>query len=162
MLLEETVISATVQQYCTFRVDHLLIGVEVWRVQEVIRDQPTTLVPLAPAEVRGLINLRGQIVTTIDVRHWMRLGPRDEGGQAMNAVLRLDGEAVSLLVDEAGEVVSPSRDAFEPLPPTASERVRRLFSGTFKLPDRLLLVLDTSAISSINAHQRNAALRRPA
>lgn len=162
MSLEEAVISADVQQYCTFRVDHLLIGVEVWRVQEVIRHQPMTLVPLAPPEVRGLINLRGQIVTTIDVRHWLRLEPREDGAQAMNAVLRLDDEAVSLLVDEAGEVVSPARDSFEPLPPTASERIRRLFSGTYKLPEHLLLVLDTSAISTITSTQRDAAARRPA
>lgn len=149
------------QQYCTFRVDHLLIGVEVWRVQEVIRHQTMTRVPLALPEVRGLINLRGQIVTTIDMRRWLQLTPYGEGVEPMNAVLRLDEEAVSLLVDEAGEVVTPARDAFEPVPPTASDRIRALFSGTYKLPDSLLLVLEPRAISQLAAG-RGDGLRRSA
>lgn len=150
------------QQYCTFRVDHLLIGIEVWRVQEVIRHQPMTSVPLAAPEVRGLINLRGQIVTTIDVRHWLRLPPREDGRTPMNAVLRLDDEAVSLLVDEAGDVVTPSAEDFEPVPPTASERIRSLFSGTYKLPENLLLVLDTRAIATIAATATPVGSRRSA
>lgn len=149
------------QQYCTFHVDHLLIGVEVWRVQEVIRHQAMTPVPLGVPEVRGLINLRGQIVTTIDVRRWLRLAPNADGVQPMNAVLRLDDEAVSLLVDEAGEVVTPARDAFEPVPPTVSEHIRTLFSGTYKLPHALMLVLDTEAISHIG-NTRLDGLRRSA
>jgi purine-binding chemotaxis protein CheW len=158
---EASTVGPNGQQYCTFRVDHLLIGVEVWRVQEVIRHQPMTLVPLGAPEVRGLINLRGQIVTTIDVRRWLHLRPAPEDSTPMNAVLRLDDEAVSLLVDEAGEVVTPAKEAFEPVPPTVSERIRSLFSGTYKLPNSLLLVLDTDAIATIG-HERFEGLRRSA
>lgn len=161
-LEESSVLDEGNQKYCTFRVDHLLIGVEVWRVQEVIRRQAMTLVPLGAPEVRGLINLRGQIVTAIDVRHWLRLEPRSDGEESMNAVLRLDDEAVSLLVDEAGEVVAPAPHSFEPVPPTASERIRGLFSGTYKLPDSLLLVLDPAAIDTIASVSREPALRRSA
>lgn len=148
--------------FCTFHVDHLLIGIEVWRVQEVVRYQPMTPVPRGPGEVRGLINLRGQIVTAIDVRRWLDLPPREEEEEPMNAVVRLGDEAISLLVDRAGEVVAPPRDAFEPVPPTASERIRSLFVGTYKLPERLLLVLDPTEIGAIGTTQRDAALRRPA
>ncbi len=138
-------------QYCTFKVDHLLIGIEVWRVQEVIRHQPMTHVPLAPKEVRGLINLRGQIVTAIDVRQWLRLPERSDGGtSSMNVVLRLDDEAISLLVDEAGEVVEPAADTHEGVPSTASEQIRTMFSGTFKLDGALLLVLDTESVTRIS------------
>ncbi|HVC25812.1 MAG TPA: chemotaxis protein CheW [Acidimicrobiales bacterium] len=137
-------------QYCTFKVDHLLIGIEVWRVQEVIRHQPMTHVPLAPKEVRGLINLRGQIVTAIDVRQWLGLPGRSDGASSMNVVLRLNDEAISLLVDEAGEVVEPAADTHEGVPSTASGQIRTMFSGTYKLDGALLLVLDTESVTRIS------------
>ena len=136
-------------QYCTFKVDHLLIGIEVWRVQEVIRHQPMTYVPLAPREVRGLINLRGQIVTAIDVRLWLGLDRQDPATPSMNAVIRLADEVVSLLVDEAGEVVEPSPETYEPVPSTTPRQIRNLCSGTYKLEDSLLLVLETDSVSRI-------------
>lgn len=141
----------TAAQYCTFKVDHLLVGIEVWRVQEVIRHQPMTHVPLAPKEVRGLINLRGQIVTAIDVRQWLGLPLRSGGPDSMNVVLRLDDEPISLLVDEAGEVVEPAADTYEGVPSTASEQIRSMFSGTYKLDGSLLLVLDTERVARIGA-----------
>ncbi len=147
-------------QYCTFKVDHLLIGIEVWRVQEVIRDQPMTFVPLAPREVRGLINLRGQIVTAIDVRHWLALPSLPDAGALMNAVIRLDDEVVSLLVDEAGEVVEPVPESYEPVPSTASRQVRSMCSGTYKLEDALLLVLDIDSVGRLAADPGSPAARR--
>jgi len=143
-------------QYCTFKVDHLLIGIEVWRVQEVIRHQPMTPVPLAAKEVRGLINLRGQIVTAIDMRIWLGLAPRTDGVLPMNAVMRLHDEAVSLLVDEAGEVVEPPLSTYEPVPSTASDQIRALFSGTYKLDDALLLVLDTESVTRITGDHNSS------
>lgn len=148
--------------FCTFHVDHLLVGIEVGRVQEVVRHQPMTPVPRGPSEVQGLINLRGQIVTAIDMRRWLDMPPRDPGAEPMNAVVRLGEEAISLLVDRAGEVVTPPADAFEPVPPTASERIRSLFVGTYKLPERLLLVLDPSEIGAIGTVARDATMRRSA
>lgn len=134
-------------QYCTFRLDDLLLGIEVRRVQEVIRPQPMTGVPMAPPEVQGLINLRGQIVTAVDLRHRLGMAPRGGDGPRMNAVIRLDDEAVSLLVDEAGDVVEPDVATLEPVPPTVSPRIRALVSGAYKLPDALLLVLDPEMIA---------------
>src|SRR4051812_36691478 len=106
-------------QFCTFYLDGLLFGVEVERVQEVIRYQEMTPVPLAPAVVRGLINLRGQIVTAIDLRRRLEL-PEREGRQKLpiNVVIRAGEEPISLLVDEIGEVVEEAENALEPAPPT--------------------------------------------
>lgn len=132
-------------QYCTFRLGHLAIGVDVCRVQEVLRHDRMTKVPLARADVRGLINLRGQIVTAIDMR--AQLGLSVEGEPSTNVVIRTGEDAYSLLVDEVGDVVSPSLDDHEPVPVAVPDRVREVVSGCFKLDGRLLLVLDTDRVA---------------
>jgi purine-binding chemotaxis protein CheW len=133
-------------QFCSFRVAELLVGIDVQLVQEVIRAQEMRTVPLAPSEVKGLINLRGQIVTAIDLRQMLGLPPRaEEDGPSMNVVVRYDDEAVSILVDEAGDVVELTGADFEPVPPTVATRLQRLASGAFKLDGSLVLVLDVEA-----------------
>lgn len=131
------------RQYCTFTLDGLYFGVEVHKVQEVIRHQVMTPVPLAPDVIGGLINLRGQIVTAVDLRRRLKLRPRPEGQLPMNVVMRTDDEAVSLLVDEIGEVVDVDDATFEAPPETLDGVARELITGAYKLAGRLLLVLDT-------------------
>lgn len=131
------------RQYATFLVDGLFFGVEVLQVQEVLRYQQMTRVPLAPGVVEGLINLRGQIVTALDMRRRLRLPPRPEGKAPMNAVVRTAGGAVSLLVDEIGDVVEVDAGAFEQPPDNVDPSARELLRGVYKLKDRLLLILDT-------------------
>ena len=141
--------SATgVRQYCTFWVDDLYLGVDVREVQEVIRYQEMTPVPLAPPVVRGLINLRGQIVTALDLRRRLDLAPR-ETGEPMNVVIRAGDEVVSLLVDDIGDVVEADAAAREDIPPTVRGVARDLLLATYKLPDRLLLVLDTAGAARV-------------
>jgi len=135
--------SRTSKQFCTFFLNGLYFGVDVLQVQEVLRYQPMTQVPLAPATVRGLINLRGQIVTALDLRHRLELPERAAGSQPMNVVVRSDDGAVSLLVDEIGDVVEINDDIFEHPPETLRGVARELICGVYKLKDRLLLVLDT-------------------
>lgn len=137
------------RQLCTFHVDDLYLGVDVMEVQEVIRYQEMTAVPLAPEVVRGLINLRGQIVTALDLRRMLELGPLTEGELPTNVVIR-DGadEAVSLLVDQIGDVVDTNPDDFEPVPPTLTGPARDLVLGAYKLPHTLLLVLDTQRVQN--------------
>jgi purine-binding chemotaxis protein CheW len=130
-------------RYCTFWVDDLFLGIEVLKVQEVIRAQPMTRVPLAPGVIAGLINLRGQIVTAIDLRARLELPPRTAGLVATNVVLQTDDGAVSLLVDEIGDVVEVPETAFERTPSTVVGITRDLIPGAFKIQDQLLLVLDT-------------------
>ncbi|MGN6242769.1 MAG: chemotaxis protein CheW [Motilibacteraceae bacterium] len=135
-------------QYCTFWVDDLYFGVDVMEVQEVIRYQEMTEVPLAPAVVRGLINLRGQIVTAIDLRRRLGLPARDD--LPMNVVVRSGEEPVSLLVDEIGDVVETDPADREDVPPTLRGPARELLAATYKLPGRLLLVLDTARAVAVD------------
>ncbi|MBX7078327.1 MAG: chemotaxis protein CheW [Nannocystaceae bacterium] len=133
------------RQLCTFSLGELLFGVAVTHVQEVIRYQEMTSVPLAPALIRGLINLRGQIVTALDMR--ARLGlPAREGELPMNVVLRTTDGVVSLLVDEIGDVVQADESAFERVPETTDGILREIVSGVYKLDRRLLLLLDVERV----------------
>jgi purine-binding chemotaxis protein CheW len=133
-------------QFTTFTVDGLTFGIEVDRVQEVLRYQVMTRVPLAPAVVSGLINLRGQIVTAIDLRLRLALRPRPPGQLPMNVVLRLDDGPVSLLVDAIGDVLTVTRDAACPLPETLRHLGRELIKEIFKLNDHLLLILNVENV----------------
>ena len=134
---------ASRKQFSTFFVDGLFFGVEVGKVQEVIRFQEMTQVPLAPAAVGGLINLRGHIVTAVDLRRRLSLRERNPGELPMNVVVRSDDGAVSLLVDEIGDVLEVEDTQFEALPDTLRGHARELILGVYKLQDRLLHVLDT-------------------
>lgn len=131
-----------VKQFCTFWLGELLFGVEVRRVQEVIRYQAMTRVPLAPHSVRGLINLRGQIVTAIDLRRQLDLADRPAEMLPMNVVVDLEDGPISLLVDKIGDVLEVSESTFERPPEMLHGPARELIVGAHKLADRLLLVLD--------------------
>jgi purine-binding chemotaxis protein CheW len=131
------------RQFCTFSLGDLFFGIEVLKVQEVIRAQAMTRVPLAPRAIRGLINLRGQIVTAIDLRERLGLPALADGQDSMNVVVRTDEGAVSLLVDEIGDVLEADAAAYEDPPATLAAQSRELIRGVYKLPERLLLVLDT-------------------
>ena len=98
------------KQYCTFMLDQLFFGVEVLNVQEVFRYQEMTAVPLAAPAVRGLINLRGQIITAIDLRQRLQMAPLPEDKLPMNVVVRTQEGVVSLLVDEIGDVLEVTAD----------------------------------------------------
>jgi purine-binding chemotaxis protein CheW len=130
-------------QFCTFYLDKLLFGVELKGVQEVIRSLDMTQVPLAPKVVSGLINLRGQIVTAVDLRRRLELEPRAPDLLAMHVVVRSTDGAVSFLVDEIGDVVEVNDTTFELPPETLRGAVRTMITGVHKLNDRLMLVLDT-------------------
>jgi purine-binding chemotaxis protein CheW len=130
------------RQLCTFLLDGLLFGIPVLRVQEVIRFQEMTPVPLSPSVVSGLINLRGQIVTAIDLRRRLDLPPRPAGELPMNVVIQTPEGATSLLVDEIGDVIEAPDEALEAPPETMPASVRGLVRGVHKLRSRLLLLLD--------------------
>ena len=130
------------QQYSTFFLDGLYLGVEVLKVQELIRYQEMTRVPLAPRVIHGLINLRGQIVTAIDLRRRFDMPDRPGDRTPMNVVIRTDDGAVSLLVDEIGDVVEVNGEQFERAPETIKGRATDLVTGVYKMQERLLLILD--------------------
>ncbi|MEO7998706.1 MAG: chemotaxis protein CheW [Gemmatimonadaceae bacterium] len=132
------------RQYCTFTLNGLLFGIDVSTVQEVIRFQEMTEVPLAHRVVKGLINLRGQIVTALDLRRRLDLPERAADEQPMNIVVRMEDGAVSFLVDDIGDVVEVDGSLFERPPETLRGTARSLILGAHKLDKRLLLVLDTT------------------
>lgn len=134
--------------YCTFRVGHLLFGVEVRHVQEVLRHQRTSPVPLAPGMVHGLMNLRGQIVTALDLRKRLELQTGHSDRLPMNVVLRSADGPVSLLVDEIGDVIEVEVRQYESTPDTLPDRIRTCVQGVYKLAGQLLLVLDTGSLDT--------------
>jgi purine-binding chemotaxis protein CheW len=136
---------------CTFRVATLEFGVEVMKVQEVLRAQAMTVVPLAPDAVSGLVNLRGQIVTAIDMRRRLGLADRDPGEAAMNVIVRTEDGAVSLLVDDIGDVIEADPEATEPVPATVAPALRALITGVQRTAHSLLLVLDPEAAADLSA-----------
>jgi len=130
------------RQFCTFFVDGHYFGLDVLKVQEIIRYQEMTRVPLAPSVVRGLINLRGQIVTAIDLRRRLDFDDRPADQQPVNVIVQTDDGAVSLLVDEIGDVLEVPEALFERPPDTLQTRARELILGAYKLSERLMLLLD--------------------
>jgi purine-binding chemotaxis protein CheW len=134
---------AQTQQFCTFYLDKLLFGVQLEKVQEVIRYLEITQIPLAPRVVSGLMNLRGQIVTGVDLRRRLDLADRPEGTSPMNVVIRTSDGAVSMQVDEIGDVVEVTEESFERPPETLQGKVREVILGVHKLEKALMHVLNT-------------------
>ena len=136
-------------QFCTFFLDRLFFGIEVDKVQEIIRYQDITSVPLAPSEVGGLINLRSQIVTAIDLRRRLNLPQLNSERLPLNVVVRVDEETISLLVDDVGDVLDVPDDCFEIPPETLTGKVRALIRGAYKLENQLLLILDVEKVVDV-------------
>jgi len=133
-------------QFCTFYLGKDLFGVAVLEVQEVVRQQEITHVPLAPGVVRGLINLRGNIVSTIDMRRLLKMEPLEDESQSINVITRVAGALVSLLVDHIGDVIEAPDDRFEPVPTTLGNEVKHIITRVCKLPGNLLMILNPDRI----------------
>jgi purine-binding chemotaxis protein CheW len=134
----------TTSQVCTFRVGDDVFGLEVSRIQEVMRDHDLTPVPRAPPALRGLINLRGQIVTAFDMRTVLGLPPATR--HAMNLIVHRAHGISSLLVDRIADVIEVEEAWFERPPMTVSRRARQLIRGAYKLPTQFILALDLDAV----------------
>ncbi len=132
----------TSQQYATFAVAGDLFGVDVRTVQEVHRFSGCTPVPLAPPGIRGLFNLRGQVIPAIDLRVRLGLRPAPNGIATMNVVVRYRDEPFGLLVDTIGEVLELDQHRLQPAPATLGPSTRRFIRGVFMLTDLLVLALD--------------------
>ena len=135
---------------CTCKVGPLLIGIDVVTIREILYYSEQTKVPRTSAAVSGLINLRGQIATAIDLR--VRLGVEPSpSSELIHVVVRFRDEPVSLLIDEVGEVIDVDRCRYEPPPENVTGPVRELLTGAYKLDGELLLTLDIDkAIATSN------------
>lgn len=129
-------------QLVTFVLAEHTYAVEVSHVQEVLRAQPRTRVPLAPPAVAGLINLRGQVLTAIDLRTQLGLPARPHGVEPMVVVVRAPGDPLALLVDTIGSVIEVEPHQFEAPPDTLTGPARQLVTGAYKLPDSLVVLLN--------------------
>jgi purine-binding chemotaxis protein CheW len=145
------------RRFCTFYLEKYFFGIELLDVQEVLQQLELTAVPLAPHAVRGLLNLRGQIVMAVDLRRQLELPERPAKRPAMHVIVRTGDDAVSLLVDEIGDVVEASDDSFEQPPETLRGNVRSAIRGVHKLENELMLVLDTNWVCTVEELPTNAA-----
>lgn len=132
-------------QYSTFLVAKRMYGIDVTRVQEVVRPMTTTKIPLADDFVHGLINLRGQVVTALSLHDLFKLKEKAPA-ELMNVICKADGSLISLLVDEIGDVVELDSNEFEQTPNTIPEGVRRFMTKVYKVGDNLLSILDVDKI----------------
>jgi len=148
------------RQLCTFTLDGLSLGIDVRQVQEVMTHREMTRVPRAAPVIRGLINLRGQIVPALDLRRRLKLNEAPVGWLPMSVVVQCGDGPVSLLVDEIGDVVQVAEEDFERRPETLTGVARELIEGAYKLEGQLLLVLDTARVLQLD--REPAARTRPA
>ena len=131
------------EDFVTMFIEGQMFGIPVLVVQDVLGPQKITRIPLAPPEVAGSLNLRGRIVTAIDVRMRLRLPHKKaENGQGMSVVVDMKGELYSLRVDQVGEVLSLPAAKFERNPPTLDPLWREFSTGIYRLDEKLLVVLD--------------------
>lgn len=143
--------SSEIRQFCTFYLDSELFGIEVLKVQEVMKTQETTEVPLAPKVVRGLMNLRGSIVSCIDLRVRFEMPPAPPDLEPIHVVTQTSGALVSFQVDRIGDVVEVTDESFEPPPSTLQRSTRRLIDGVYKLKDSLLQVVNVEHVLELEA-----------
>lgn len=140
-------------QYCTFHVAGLFLGVDVLSVQEVLRsNHELAKVPLAPSTVEGLLNLRGQIVTTIDLRRRLNFDPRSGDTDPMIMIVRTEDGYVALIVDSVGDVIEVDDESYEQSPETLPATARSLVQGVHKLPGGLLHLLNINQAATLSAH----------
>lgn len=148
----------TALQLCTFRVGELYLGINVLDVQEVLHSAEVTAVPNAERSIKGLINLRGQIATAIDLRSRLGLAERDESERPTHIVIHDGGESVSFLIDAIGDVLDVDPDLYEPPPETMTGVARELILGAYKLESELLLILDIRGAVTVPRESSEGAL----
>jgi purine-binding chemotaxis protein CheW len=136
----------TTTEYVTATVGDQLFGLPIGRVQDVFVLDRMTRVPLAAPEIAGVLNLRGRIVTAIDMRRRLGLPERSEARKRMAIGIECKGESYGLLIDTIGEVLKLSSSSREDNPVNLDPRLARVSAGVHRLEDRLLVVLDVDRV----------------
>ena len=145
------------EQWCTFWVNGYLFGIDVLKVREIVEFQKSTPVPLSNEIIDGLINLRGEIVTSLDLRKRFPIGNRKETQEPMSIVVITDESPISLIVDEVGDVIDTDFSRMENTPDTLQPQVKSLISGVYKLDRQLMLILDVGAAVNLEEKNRDSA-----
>ena len=133
-------------EYVTVMIGGQLFGLPIARVQDVFMPERLTRVPLAPPEIAGVLNLRGRIVTTIDMRRRLGLPPRDDNKPSMAIGIELRGESYGLLIDTVGEVMKLGETTLEPNPVNLDPRLARVSGGVHRLDGQLMVILDVDYV----------------
>lgn len=139
------------EDYVTFKIDEQLFGIPVLKVQDILMPDHIAFIPMAPKEVAGSINLRGRIVTVIDVRVRLGLKKREDSGQSMGVTVEHSNDLYSLLVDQVGEVLSLDEKDYERNPGTLDPIWREYATGVYRLNNQLMVVLDVDRMLDIQS-----------
>jgi purine-binding chemotaxis protein CheW len=143
-------------EYVTVTVDQHLFGLPIARVQDVFVPEKLTRVPLAMPEIAGVLNLRGRIVTAIDMRRRLGLPARQDEAAPIAVGIEVNGESYGLLVDTVGEVIPLAKEACEPNPINLDRRLAEVASGVYRLDGQLLVVLEVDRVLDLNGHSMAA------
>lgn len=143
-------------QFVTMRLQGQLFGIDVQCVRDIFTTERITHIPLAPPEIAGAINLRGRIVTAIDMRERLKLPKRESKEPPMNITVEYEQELYSLRVDSVGEVLTLSSEGFEKNPPTLEEKWKEVSTGVYKLEKELMIVLNVVQVMDIAGKYRAA------
>jgi purine-binding chemotaxis protein CheW len=135
-----------VTEYVTVLLDGQLFGLPIARVQDVFMPDRLTRVPLAPPEIAGVLNLRGRIVTAVDLRVRLGMGPRSDGRPPMAVGIELKGESYGLLIDAVGEVMKLANGTREVNPVNLDPRLARVSAGVHRLEGQLMVILDVDRV----------------
>ncbi len=138
--------SETSEEFVTFTIAGQLFGIPVLQIQDVLSSYQITRIPLAPQEITGSLNLRGRVVTAIDLRLRLGLPARPADADSMSIVAENGGELYSLMVDSVGEVLALSQSAYERNLPTLDAKFRAFSDGIYRLENQLLVVLDVNRL----------------
>jgi len=141
------------RQFATFYVGHMLLGVDIRVVQEINRQNEITQVPHAPEYVRGVINLRGDVATVIDLRAVLGLPRTTASRERRNLIVHSDGEAIGLLVDRISDILTLRTDEISPAPANVDDLDGRFIAGVHTLANGIVVLLD---IEKVLADQQRA------
>lgn len=136
--------------YVTFYLGDLLLGIDIHAIQEINRQLEVTIVPHAPSDVRGTVNLRGEVVTVVDLRTILGLEPATITAHSRNVIVNSAGEQIGLLVDRIADAVKAHTDDMEPPPINLSGIDGRFFSGVYKIESDLLVILDVNEALAVD------------
>lgn len=138
--------SAGELQLATFYVGDLLLGLQIDQVQEINRRLDFTRVPHALDSVRGVINLRGEVVTVIDLRNVLGLGDSQATAQSRNLIVNYNDELIGLWVDRIADIVNVSSADVNPTPSNVNQVDSKHFQGVVPLKDEIIVVLNLASI----------------
>lgn len=145
-----TIVDKDIQsEYLTIYLGTQMFGIPVLKVQDVLGSQNITFIPLAPSEITGSLNLRGRIVTAIDMRSFLGIEEEDTSTKKMSVVLENGGELFSLQIGKVGDVIALEADKFESNPPTMDQKWKDISSGIYRMDGRLLVILDVDKLLAV-------------